>query len=405
MRICFVSPRQCWPAVSGAKLREYHLARALGEHADLTYVYFMDPASPALRAEDVPFCREVIGVPRPKSYSAGRIARGIAGKWPLPVENYTSSAMIRALLDVAGANRFDLFHLDSIHMAACADALSRAVPDFRAVYDWHNIESEAMLRFASGPEAMLKRAYAWMTARRLMALERNLLNTALGHLVCSQRERDQLIAATPQARISVIENGVDTSRFQPVESNSGRRRLVYVGQMSYHANAEAAVRFTRAIWPGVRTVRPDLKLTIVGSNPGPEVLALAADEGVEVTGTVPDVGPYYADAFAAIVPLRVGGGTRLKILEAMAAGVPVISTALGAEGLAVNPGVDITIAEADADWAAAIQALSDPETWRAFAERGRELAVSRYDWRHIGRRLFDTYVQWLAVEAHTTGRR
>ena len=120
-------------------------------------------------------------------------------------------------------------------------------------------------------------------------------------------------------------------------------------------------------------------------------------ENVEVTGTVADVRPYYGDAAAAIVPLRVGGGTRLKILEAMAAGVPVISTTLGAEGLAVSPGKDILIADREEEWRTHLELLAgDADRWNTISRAGRELVHSRYDWEILAKPLYDTYAEWLA---------
>jgi polysaccharide biosynthesis protein PslH len=151
------------------------------------------------------------------------------------------------------------------------------------------------------------------------------------------------------------------------------------------------------VWPEVRRRFPEWRLTIVGKDPGPSVLALRSLPGVEVTGTVPEVRPYYAEAVASIVPLRVGAGTRLKILEAMSAGVPVISTAIGAEGLDVTPGRDILIADGDEEWVAALDSLAQrPDLRNSLTQAARTLVEQRYDWDRIGERLCATYSRWLA---------
>jgi glycosyltransferase involved in cell wall biosynthesis len=162
--------------------------------------------------------------------------------------------------------------------------------------------------------------------------------------------------------------------------------------MDYHANVDAAVYFARDIWPLVYQRDSELRFTIVGRSPTPEVLALRSLPGVEVTGTVPDVRPYYREAVAVVVPLRVGGGTRLKILEAMAAGVPVVSTTLGAEGLDVEPGRDLLTADSPAAIADAIASLRDlPSQWRQLSDAGRTLVARTYDWRIVGDRLFSIH--------------
>lgn len=390
MRVLFLSPRQSWPPVSGAKLRDYHFAKALGARTRLTYAFFSDPAAETPSIQQFPFCEELTAVAAPAMYTPGKIVRGIFGRWPLPVVNYSSKEMAAAIRGITASGPFDLVHLDSMHMAAYTPLLAGV----RIVYNWHNIESELMSRYAQSAPTIAHRVYGTLTANRISALEKDLLATAFGHVVCSQREKDQLKQIAPQARIQVIENGVDVSAFPEVmERREGRKRLLFVGAMSYHANIDAAVWFTRTVWPGIHRRFPDWKLALVGSNPSPAVRELQSKD-VEVTGTVPSVAPYYEDALAAIVPLRTGGGTRLKILEALAAGVPVISSTLGAEGLAVTPHDDILIADREQDWMSALEVISGPR-WSELAAAGRTLVESRYDWTALGDRLYKTYRGWL----------
>jgi glycosyltransferase involved in cell wall biosynthesis len=392
MRILFLSPRQSLPARSGAKLREYHFLRALGGWAEVTYLYFADPGSPLLTVEDLPFCREVVGIPKPPAYGAAKTITGILGRWPLPILNYTSPEMSAAVARQMAAHDFDIVHLDSIHMVRYAPA---SLP---AIYNWHNIESEAMLRFSATTPARARRWYARQTADKLEALERDILHSGRGHIVCSERECAQLERIVPRARIAVVENGVDTRFFAGAhDSRTLSRNIVFVGAMDYFPNADAAIFFANRIWPGVRNLLGDGELIIVGANPGPAVLALKELPGVKVTGMVPDVRPYYGDALAAVVPLRTGGGTRLKILEAMAAGVPVISTALGAEGLSVIDGESILLADPeDGDsWSKQLASLADSPARRAqLTEAGLRIVKTRYDWEILGAKIRQIYQDW-----------
>jgi len=361
--------------------------------AEVTHVSFAETGR-GMTSADLPFCSRVISVPRPRSYTPGKILRGFFGRWPLPVVNYTSNIMRRAVRE-ALAGTFDLIHLDSIHMAAYVPGLLEAA-GAPITYDWHNIESEAMQRYGRQTASAPRARYAMLTARRLESLEDSILRDSYGGLVCSERERAALQHRVPGARLAVIENGVDAAFFAaPPVPGSERRRIVFVGSMDYHANVEAVVAFAREVWPDLHRELPGITFTVVGSNPAPAVLALREESGIEVTGTVADVRPYYRESLAAVVPLRVGGGTRLKILEAMAAGIPVVSTPLGAEGLAVSPGRDLLIAESAGDWLRHLRALSSgAESWNALAEAGCELVRKRYDWEILGALLYGLYTEW-----------
>ena len=394
MRILFLSPRQAWPPVSGAKLRDFHQARALGENAELTYLYFQE-AAPITR-QDMPFCREIIGVPKPKSYTPAKILRGLFSHLPLTLINYSSPEMTSILRRITRASAFDLVQIESIHMATYIPALPEALRR-RVVFNWHNIESEILQRYAATTPSLLRRIYASATARRVEPLEREILRNSFGHQVCSERERATLLEWVPEARIVVVENGVDTKAFAPLPP-AVRNRVLFVGAMAYTANCDSVVWFTTRIWPAIYERFPQWTLTLVGSNPLPPVRALSGLPGVEVTGTVPDVKPYYNEAIVAIVPLLTGGGTRLKILEAFAAGVPVVSTALGAEGLPVADGQDFLLAgNQPQDWLTAFSSLADQgELWHKLVAAGREVIATRYDWDVLGRQLVETYRQWLS---------
>lgn len=394
MRILYLSPRQCWPTVSGAKLRDYHLARALGTSSELTYVYFK--TEDGIAVETLPFCRKVVAIEKPKPYTAGKVVRGLIHRLPLTLINYSSPEMESAIAGLAGAADFDVVHIDSIQMLT----YFRLLPDTlrqHTVFSWHNIESELLRRYAATTPSLPRKLYASMTAGRVESLEREILRSAMGHLVCSERERRLLLDWVPGARIAVVENGVDTKAFSAGEMGA-RRRVLFVGSMAYHANRDAIVWFAGKIWPAIHERFPQWTLTIVGSDPPPPVRALSGQPGIEVTGTVPNVQPYYDEAILAIVPLVTGGGTRLKILEALAAGVPVVSTTIGMEGLSVRPGEEILIADSEADWLPACSSLADQgRLWRKLATAGRELAETRYDWEILGKPLVNLYSQWLSA--------
>jgi len=433
MRVLFLAPKECWPPTTGAMLRNYHLAREVARAARVTYLSFNDePATtggPHAAANDAPnsrddeeanasparWCEQVVAMPRGRGYTLANLARGALGRTPVTVLNYTTREMARELGLVLAASDFDVVQVESIHLAAYLPVIRAARSRPAVLLDWHNVESEIMSRYAERSPNVLRRAYAKRTARQLASLEARAVREFDAHLTVSDRDRDQLLSLVPGARVETVENGVDSAHFtdEKIErahaewlAKSGvaagdgvaqskeatRRRVVFVGSMDYHANIDAVVHFARETWPRLAARLPGLVFSIVGRSPSQEVRELASLPGVEVTGTVEDVRPFYRDALASLVPLRVGGGSRLKILEAMAAGVPVVSTRLGAEGIEARDGVDILLAETAEEFCESAASLdADDERRRSLAAAGRELVRARYDWSSLGASLLRVY--------------
>jgi glycosyltransferase involved in cell wall biosynthesis len=338
-------------------------------------------------------------VARDSAYTFPKLVRGVLGKTPLPVLNYTTESMKRALARVLSENYFDIIQIESIHLMAYLAIIRAAPKKSTVVCDWHNLESELMRRYSEREPSRLRRAYADRTARLMGEFEQCALSEFDAHIVVSQRDEQRLRDLNPGARIFLIENGVDTAFYSDLgtRDESEARRIVFVGSMDYHANIDGVVDFAREVWPRLRERRPELVFTIVGKDPAPEVRELAKIAGIEVTGTVDDVRPFYREAIAAVVPLKVGGGSRLKILEAMAAGVPVVSTTRGAEGLGVRHEENILIADTNEELADAIISLVESKTQRRdLVEAGRELVSRRYDWSSLGASLFRAYEELLA---------
>jgi glycosyltransferase involved in cell wall biosynthesis len=349
----------------------------------------------------MPFCRSIISVKKPPTYTAWNLVRGLVGRWPLPILNYFSQEMATVLKNLRAKENFDIVHLDSMHMASYETLFTNSGnPRVRSVYDWHNIESESMKRYSVEVKSVGRRFYANSTVPRLQKLETALLQNAFAHIVCSKREEMELKSKMPGARVATIPNGVDTAFFArpTVDLRWPPKSIIFVGAMNYYPNIDAALWFAHDVWPRLRSLFPECRLTLVGSDPAPAVLALRGTEGIEVTGTVQDVRPFYHHADIALAPLRMGGGTRLKILEAMAAGVPVISTAVGAEGLAVESGRNILIADETnpESWVRAFRSLGESESLRTdLVASAMQLVRDHYDWTVIGKSLCNTYLDWL----------
>lgn len=393
MRILYFSPRECWPLNTGARLRDYHFARELAGRAAVTYLGLRshnDPPPVDPPAESG-FERSVL-VETDATFTPLKLIRGVAGPVPVTVLKRWSAeiaATVEGLVNQPAP--FSSVQMEGVHLVQYLPLLRASRHRPPIIADWHNIESEIVWGYSRTASGLIRRLYAGRTAHLLENMELRLLRGCDVHVVSSSRERDKLLARLPGARIEVVGNGVDVAYhaddvlLAPVE----RRGVLYVGSMDYHANIDAVTEFAKNTWPGITAQHPDFRFVVAGRNPPPAIQVLADSPNVEVTGTVDDVRPWYRSAFVVVVPLRTGSGTRLKILEAMATGVPVISTRLGAEGLDVTDGLNIILAETARETINAINDLRDSsERWHSLAEAGRKLVRDHYDWTILGERLF-----------------
>lgn len=347
----------------------------------------------SLPVQSEPVFEQILSAQRGQSYTPSKLIRGLAGPVPVTVLNYTSDSVAKLLAQTLVAEPFDAVQMESIHLFRYLDTIRQSRNPPAVVLDWHNIESELMQRYADGNSNPAKKLIAARTARLLEKLENQALTSFAAHTVVSEREHEKLLIRNGEASIHVIPNGVDTSAYANNSTSiAGERQvLLFVGSMDYHGNSDAVLWFCREIWPQLAHQFPSLDFKIVGRDPPVSVKALAGTR-IFVSGTVDDVRPYYHQAFAMLVPLRVGGGTRLKILEAMAAGVPVISTRLGAEGLDAKDQQEILLADTASEMAASIRGLLNQPDLALRLRAAALLLVKRdYDWSVLGKKLANVY--------------
>ena len=402
MRLLYFAAHQAWPLTSGNRLRDYHLAQELAKRASVTFVEMCRPGEkPSSPPSNCRFV-EIISLKKGFGYTPGKIFRGLIGPVPLTVLNYTQSRSAAQLAGLLARRRFDTVQIEGVHLSNYLPVIQAAPNRPAILVDWHNIESELVWQYLENTSFWPKRLMARRTARLLERIEMMMLERWKTHSVASERERQKLLSWCPSAHVNAIPNGVDTHFFSAAQiSEIGRNNyapvskpsILFVGSMDYHANIEGVTSFTREIWPEIAEKHPELEFIIVGRHPSPEVRALAS-ERIRVTGTVEDVRPFYASATAVVVPLRVGSGTRLKILEAMAAGVPVVSTRLGAEGIDATHGIHLLLADDRAEMVAAInQIVSSPPIRSRLVLAARDLVVNHYDWALIGEELYHIHCE------------
>ena len=366
----------------------------------MTLVQILQPDDEAIEPANSHLFEKIVATRKSRSYTAGKLIRGLTGPLPLTVVNYSSPEVTDCLASLIASRPFDAVHLVSSHLFSYLEIFRSARPAPAVLLDWHNIESELMSRYASETGSLAKKLVAHRTAGLLHRVESRLLRECDTHTVVSEREKSELAGRCPNASIEVIPNGVDTAAFNlPRADDSAKNSILFVGSMDYHANIEAVTWFAQDIWPGIANQFPAQRFTVVGRSPARQIQGLAS-ERILITGTVEDVRPYYADALAVVVPLRVGGGTRLKILEAMAMGVPVISTRLGAEGITATHELNILLADSVEEMIAGVaRIVREPELRRRLSVEGRRLVLEEYDWNSIGDRLHGSYLRLLESRA------
>jgi glycosyltransferase involved in cell wall biosynthesis len=282
-------------------------------------------------------------------------------------------------------------------MAQYASVIADDAP---VLLDTHNVEHILMDRYANVEKNAAAKAYMRYQAQKLRKYEMKMYSRFDLCIMESQEgiEAMRAISYKPD-NFRIICSGVDLDYFAlpscPVEKNSD---LIFTGTMSGKMNIDAVLFFCKAILPLIRKQIPNVKLTVVGTNPNERVIDLARnDPCIEVTGAVPDVRPYMLKSKIVIVPLRIGAGIRLKIREAMAMGIPVISTSIGCEGTKATHGKDIIIADTPEDFAMhTVRLLKDDMLREKLAQNGRMLVSSIYDWDKIVQTLYETYVEVIA---------
>ena len=391
MRILWLKSDLLLPLDKGGKLRTWHLMRHLAPRHEITYLAFAEPGTPpsdvagmldvAARVETIPRAEPAKGTLR----FYGDAAMHLVDPLPYAVGKYRSRAFRQRIEALVAERPFDLIVCDFLFPAV---NLPKRLP-CPAVIFTHNVESEIWRRYAETKSGPLGRMLYTAQHRRMLRYEGRTLARFDGVLAVSDVDAGTFARLYPSAirqPVHVVETGVDTEYFAPTASpqspDPSPRSLVFTGSMDWLPNEDAMLFFCRDILPLVRAEAPETTLTIAGRAPTPAVKRLADDyAGVRVTGRVDDVRPFVREAAVYIVPLRIGGGTRLKIFEAMAMGKAVVSTSIGAEGLPIADGTHAMLADGPTAFARAILGLMrDPDRRASLEAAARALVVERYDW-------------------------
>ncbi len=320
-------------------------------------------------------------------------------------KTYTATWLVsasagRAIADEISRNRYDLVHFDTIGLAPYRD-LSIRVP---AILTHHNIESHMMMRRADNATNAAARAYFRLEARRLEVLERRIAPSYAAHITCSELDTERLRRIVRGATVVTIPNGADCDFFSAKLAGTRPNSAVFVGTMNWYPNIDAMQFFLREIWPPLRIRVPNATMDIAGSNPPEDLIRLARSlPGVTVHGYLPDVRPLIDSAAVFVCPIRDGGGTKLKILDAFAMQKCVVAHPIACEGIEVTAGRDVVLASTPEEFANQICRLFENERERVgIGTAARQLVERNYSFRRLGERLSKTIED--VVQRHATQR-
>lgn len=386
LRVLVVSPYLPYPPTWGAAMRVYQLVRHLALGADVTLLCYVG-SDDRVRPELAAVCEQVLTVPRAPFEGwrrRGAQARSLLLGRSFHGEQLVGDELQTALDQALTAGRHDVVQLEGSPLSRL-----RVPPGVPVVLDEHNVESEVLDRMAHGERTRLRRAYNRAEARAYRRLEDDAWSSVAACLATSERDAATVRQRVANVPVQVVPNGVDPEYFAPATApvRAERYSLVFTGLLSYRPNLDGVRWFVDEVLPLVRRRRPGAVLRVVGAGT-PDELAQAAGPGVEVVGRAPDLRPYLAGAACVVAPIRMGGGTRLKVLEALSMARPLVSTTVGCEGIDVRDGTHLRVADDPQRFADAVcDVLDQPAEAGRMGEAGRRLVSAEYSWASSGDRL------------------
>ena len=386
MKLLWVKSGGLLPLNTGGKIRSFNLLKELAREHEIALFIFDSAKSGEANGELEKYFAKVVWIPLelPEKRGAAEVLNYISNLLsarPYTVAKYCKPFVARALMDLLGTQNFDVLICDFLFSAG-------VIP-----WDWplpkvlftHNVEEQIWRRHFQVARNPLWKAVAWREYRMLRAAERRYIKRAEHVLAVSENDRTFFSSYADPATITVIPTGVDLDYFRPGTGTEQPETLVFTGSMDWMPNEDAILYFVDAILPLLQRDFPRIELRVVGRSPSKRLLALGAErKQITVTGSVKDIRPYVRDSAVYVIPLRIGGGTRIKIFEAMAMGKAVVSTSIGAEGLPVQHNENIVLADDPAEFAQQVaRLLRNAEERQKIGRAARALVEQNYSWRSV----------------------
>ena len=386
MKILWVKTDFLHPATKGGHIRTLEILRRLHRRHEIHYVALADPAQPGGPERCGDYCTRAYPIRRrvPSRNSlafAGQLAAGLFSRLPVSIRRYQSPQMRRTIGRLREQHAFDSVVCDFLTPAPNLERLQDCV------LFQHNVETVIWERHCQYAWDPLRKFYFGLQAKRMFAFERDVCRSAAHIIAVSEADAALMRARFGVSRVTAVPTGVDIDYFAPPPSSPRVADLVFVGSMDWLPNIDAVSYLVKEVLPLIWRRRPECMLAVAGRNPSPEIQALGRrDPRIQVTGTVPDIRPCLWGSLVSVAPLRIGGGTRLKIYESMAAKIAVVSTSVGAEGLECRAPDHLRIADTREAFAEACLELLEAAPVRVrLAAAAWELVASRFRWEQVAR--------------------
>ncbi|MCG3121017.1 MAG: hypothetical protein ALAOOOJD_03951 [bacterium] len=388
MNILFLSTENPYPPDHGHHLRTYHVLRHLAKMNRIFFVGFSQNQNDLkYKAHLESFCASVDIFPIPgraqKLQYILSALRNLFSAWPFSVHRYFRRMAAQRISEIAKDEKIDVVHFDMIHLAPYLEMVGNAP----AVAVNHNVESLRLLRLAGVQKHLWKRLFLLLQYQKMRNFEQRMCGKFQRLITVSETDADIFKTVCQLQEISVIPNGVDADFFKPSCTSLVPNSLVWVGGMASPYNLDAVDYFLDEIFPKLYSAQTQIKVTFVGNAPTAKLQRqkIRYPDNIEIAGYVDDVRPYIKRASLFIAPMRCGSGTKIKVLNAMAMGKAIITTAIGAEGIKAIPGRDFILADTAKEFAEqTLHLLLHPEIAKIMGQNAREIIEQTYDWRVIG---------------------
>ena len=388
MNILFLSTRSPYPLISGHSLRTYHILKGAAQNHKVTLVTFVQLPEHELKEENLnhlrSFCKAVYPFDIPVDGSRLKLSAelflNLFSSAPFVAQKYDAPGMRQRIRDIIKTEKIDLVHVDLLPLSVYINEFQ----NLPKILVNHNVESVRLYRWFKTEPNPAKKAFLGLQWLKLRSFERESMEKFDACVVVSEKDKELLTGMGVRNKLFVVPNGTDTEFFRPNGCKVVDDSVIWLGHMDVHTNRDAVLYFWRDIYPVLRKKYPKVRMTFTGTAPPREIEEAAkTDSQVEVTGFVEDIRPYIDKAAVMVVPIRIGSGTRLKILDAMAMGKAIVSTSVGCEGLNVGNGKNILIADNPEDFAnQVVSLLKDPDKRRNVEQSAVKLS-KEYDWRLI----------------------